>query len=171
MRPSDWLGYLEHQSAEELYDFTANAGKGGYTVFGAMTGLQGFPWCAVFVHAVIGRPDILGKPHPGCRVLQRRMRRKGLWRDKEYHPKPGDLCFCSNRHTAFVDHVGIVEAFDGERVTTIDGNGPCERFPGGGAVVRRVRDRHDPVIVGYGAVGERIQERRNNKWQMYPKLR
>lgn len=163
MNAHTWIGYMEHASPDRLNEFTANTGKGGFTIFGAMTGLQGLPWCATFVHAVVSDPDTLGRPHPGCRVLQRRMRHKGLWRDAAtYLPRPGDLCFCSNAGTDRVDHVGIVERVDGSTVTTIDGNSvdPTGVFrpEEGGAVSRRTRQLNDPVIVGYGAIGGNYYE-------------
>ena len=156
----DWIGYLEHATPDRLNEFRANPGKGGCTIFGAMTGLQRLPWCATFVHAVIRRPDILGRPHPGCRVLERRMRKKGLLRNKDYLPKNGDIIFCSNNCTSRVDHCGIVEACDGKTVTSIDGNtiDPSGVFPPGrgGAVARRTRKLTDPRIVGYAAISEMI---------------
>lgn len=159
-----WLGYLEHATPRLLGVFGANAGKGGCTIFAQTlwdrqrVNLMGLPWCAVFVHAVLDRPDLLGRAHPGCRVLQRRMRRRGLWRGRDYAPQLGDLIFCSNRRTRRVDHVGIVEYADGDRVVSIDGNtvDPSGTFAPreGGAVARRIRQRTDPVIVGYGAIGK-----------------
>lgn len=156
-----WVGYMEHKSANQLWSFDQNVGKGGYTIFGAYLmqsqhrNLQGLPWCATFIHAVIDCPDILGKAHPGCRVLQRRMKRKKYWRGKEYIPQKGDLIFLSNKETDYVDHCGIVDKCDGHNVTSIDGNGPGKYFkPGdGGEVVEKARSLSDPKIVGYAAIG------------------
>ena len=165
-RVLDWLGYLEHATPCLLGVFDANVGKGGCTIFAQMiwdaqrVNLMGLPWCATFVHAVINRPDILGRAHPGCRVLQRRMKRKGLWRGREYRPRPGDIIFCSNKRTRRVDHVSIVARTDGDTVVSVDGNtvDPSGTFEPsqGGAVALRTRKRNDPVIVGYGAISERM---------------
>jgi hypothetical protein len=156
MTASDFVGYLEHRTPERLHEFTENPGKGGYTIFGAAAGLQGLPWCATFVHAVLNRPDVLGRPHPGCRVLARRMKRKGLWRSKDYTPKPGDLIFLANNGKR-IDHCGIVESCDGSTVTSIEGNAvdPSGVFrpEQGGAVARRTRALTDPRLVGYAAIG------------------
>ena len=162
MNAAAWIGYLEHRSPEKLRHFRENAGKGGYTVFAEMIkaeqhrNLQGLPWCTTFVHAVIARPDILGRAHPGSRVLMRRMTRKGLWRGRDYTPERGDLIFCAN-DLVLVDHVAIVESADGTDVTSIDGNtnDPDGLFaPGqGGAVARVARRREDPMIAGYAAIG------------------
>ena len=161
MIAADWVGYLEHQTPDKLWHFTANYGKGGYTIFADMIAqeqrinLQGLPWCATFVHAMINRPDILGKAHPGTRVLARRMKRKGLWREKDYVPKKGDLMFLANFKR--IDHIAIVESADEKTVTTIDGNthDPKGRFTfeEGGAVERCVRDKTDKRIVGYASIG------------------
>lgn len=182
-----WVGYLEHWDARMLGVPDANTGKGGWTIFARMVrdaqrvNLQGLPWCATFVHAVIDRPDLLGKAHPGCVVLMRRMKRRGLWRDAGagyhpsqspavtappkggakrcgcYRPVQGDIIFCSNAGARRPDHVGIVIACDGETVESVDGNtvDPTGHFEPsqGGAVARRVRALDSPMIVGYGAVG------------------
>lgn len=166
-----WLGYLEHQDTRLLHVYRANAGKGGCTVFGQIiTELyprryyQTMPWCAVFVHAVYltaygkdGAAALLGKPHPGTRVLARRMRRRGLWRGREYRAKPGDIIFCTGRVDNRISHCGIVEQTDGDLVITIEGNtvDPSGTFPKdrGGAVARRTRTMNDPRIVGYAEMG------------------
>ena len=100
---------------------------------------------------------LLGRPHPGTRVLERRMRRKGRWRGREYIPCPGDIIFLAPGRDGRVGHCGVVERVDGGTVTSIDGNtvDPDGHFPPeeGGAVARRIRRRDDPVIVGYGAAG------------------
>ena len=157
-----WIGYCEKASPELLGIPEANAGKGGFTVFAEMAGLpQGLPWCAIFVHAVLGRPDVLGKAHPGTRVLARRMRRKKLWRERDYCPEAGDIVFLRNPGSRKIDHCGIVESCDGESVVSVEGNAFDERgrFPAaaGGVVARRKRARADARIVGYGAVGKMIK--------------
>lgn len=157
-----WLGYLEHWDRRLLGVYAANVGKGGYTVFADMAGLpQGLPWCATFVHAVYGQAlgaeearALLGRPHPGTRVLERRLRRSVRWRGREYISSPGDIILLSPGRDGRVGHCGIVETVDGQIVTSIDGNtvDPDGRFPPelGGTVARRTREMNDPVIVGYG---------------------
>lgn len=161
-----YVGYLEHATRDALELPTANPGKGGYTIFAEMIkasqhrNLQGIPWCATFVHAVINRPDLLGSAHPGTRVLQRRMQRKNLWRDKTYMPSRGDLVFLSNQGTDRVNHCGIVLYTASGTVASVEGNAvdPSGTFrPGdGGAVALRIRMLNDPKIVGYGATGSAL---------------
>lgn len=158
-----YIGYLEHATRNALELPTANPGKGGYTIFAEMIkvtqhrNLQRVPWCATFVHAVINRPDLLGKAHPGVRVLQRRMQRKKYWRDKSYAPLYGDLIFLSNQGTAQVDHCGIVLYTVYGIVVSVEGNtvDPSGFFlpEDGGAVAMRVRQITDPKIVGYASIG------------------
>lgn len=164
-----WIGYLEHKDERLLGIYRANIGKGGYTIFSTMIyetqgrNMQSFPWCATFVHAIFNRPDILGKAHPGTRVLQRRMKRKKLWRSTNYIPVPGDLIFCSNHATSRVEHVGIVTKYENGIVYSIDGNtvDPTGQFPAeqGGAVAERERKHEDAKIVGYAATGNLITEK------------
>ena len=163
--PGFWVGYCEHNSPALLNVFDANIGKGGYTIFAQMIfdkyrrRLWGLPWCAVFVHAVVNRPDLLGKPHPGTRVLARRMRRAGLWRGRDYTPCPGDIIFLSNSRTKRIDHCGIIESCDGDYETSIEGNARDDagRFQPqeGGVVARRTRELTDTLIVGYGAIHDK----------------
>lgn len=163
MKIQDWIGYLEHANPEKLGVFEANPGKGGWTIFAEIIRqrggpyLQQLPWCVTFIHAMIDREDLIGRAHPGCRVLQRRMKRQGYWRNRDYIPVPGDLIFCSNTRTRRVDHCGIVEEVRGKQIISIDGNtvDPSGVFApqDGGAVARRIRDADDPIIVGYGAIG------------------
>ena len=165
-----WDGYLEHHSKTLLGVYTANIGKGGYTVFADMIlkrcgrNLQGVPWCAVFVHAVINRIDLLGKPHAGTKVLMRRMKRRGYWRGRTYVPQAGDLLFCGfdKEHRA-IRHVGIVLSVKDGDVISIEGNtvDPSGHFAPdeGGAVALRRRRLDEPILFGYGAIGRYYLER------------
>lgn len=166
-----YVGYLEHATAELLGVYRANPGKGGYTVFSQIVSryyrwrnFQGLPWCAVFVFAVyleaLGKKaeKLLGRPHPGTKVLARRLRRRKLLRDRSYRPKAGDIIFLSNFQNEVIGHVGIVVGTDEEMVYSVEGNtiDPSGVFIGddGGAVALRGRDFHDPAIVCYGEIQE-----------------
>lgn len=156
-----WLGYLEHQDCRLLGVYTANPGKGGYTIFAQMVGLpQGLPWCATFIHAVysatVGAKQtkkFLGKPHPGSRKLQRVTKLKKLWRSNNYTPMPGDIIFLSPLNNGIIGHCGIVVSTTKDSVISIDGNtvDPSGHFDpkDGGAVAIRTRKLQDSVIVGY----------------------
>lgn len=164
-----WVGYLEHQSNEQLGFYTENVGKGGCTIFSMIIArhyrwrnFSGLPWCATFLHAVfieaLGETrarELLGKPHPGTRVLARRMRRRGCLMDRDYIPSPGDLIFLHNGDGQ-ISHCGIVEKVEDDTVTSIEGNtvDPTGQFEPhrGGAVAVRTRELTDPAIVAYGRI-------------------
>ena len=166
-----YVGYLEHANEELLGVFTANPGKGGYTVFSEMIrrhyrrrNFQGLPWCAVFVFAVyleaMGKDaqKLLGKPHPGTKVMARRFRRKKRLRDRSYRPRAGDIIFLSNFQNQEIGHVGIVVDRDERMVYSVEGNtiDPSGVFlrEEGGAVALRGREFSDPAIVCYGEIRE-----------------
>lgn len=164
-----WLGYLEHQSPQLLGVYDANVGKGGYTVFAWIIrrhypwrDFSGIPWCAAFVHAVFlevygaeKAKRLLGKPHPGTRVLARRLKRKGRLMGRDYVPRGGDIIFLHNGDGR-ISHCGIVEKVEGDRVISIEGNtvDPTGHFPRelGGAVALRCRKLTDAAIVNYGRI-------------------
>lgn len=168
---ASWIGYFEHASEVAIEVFNANIGKGGCTIFSDFIrriypwrNFMGLPWCTVFVHAVViqsvGKDRakrILGKPHPGSRVLARRIKRKGRLRGPDYLPQPGDLIFCHNGDGR-ISHCGIVEFIDGNEVVSIEGNtiDPAGRFQqhDGGVVARRRRQLADSSIVNYGYVSD-----------------
>ena len=161
-----YIGYLEHSSEELLGVFNANVGRGGYTIFAYFISkyyrwrnFYGVPWCALFVHSVFieafGKArakQLLGKPHPGSRVLYRRLKRKGQITDI---PSEGCIAFLTNGTR--IDHCGIVVCVEDGDVITVEGNttDPTGIFEEreGGAVAQRVRKLTDPALVCYGKVG------------------
>lgn len=166
-----WVGYMEHATPDLLGVFQANPGKGYHTIFERIiqqkTGadLSGLPWCVTFVHAVfinaLGADKaraIIGRPHAGSRVLMRRMKRKKLWRGREYVPQRNDLVFLGNGK---VSHVGIVVEVTDEGILAIDGNtvDPTGFFAAedGGAVDYRMRSRDDYRIIGYAAISKALE--------------
>ena len=160
-----YVGYLEHTTDDMIGVFRANVGKGGCTLFAWIISMHyrwrnfmGVSWCATFVHAVfieaLGKEQarkLLGKPHPGTRVLMRRLKRKGKLSDT---PKEGCIVFLANKDK--VDHVGIVVGVEEGRIITVEGNttDPSGIFAEheGGAVAQRVRKIDDPKIICYGEV-------------------
>ena len=129
--------------------------------------LPGLPWCAAFVHAVyieaLGKEKarkLLGKPHPGSRVLMRRFKRRGRLTDT---PKVGDIIFLTNGD-GLVSHCGIVVCVEDDTVTTVEGNtidptGGVKRHEGG-AVAQRVRKLTDPAIICYEGVDQHGRNQR-----------
>jgi hypothetical protein len=122
------------------------------TAYGAWYGVQGQPWCAMFVswctfHEGLPLPATISKGFAytpaGAAWFQRRRR----WTNR---PAPGHIVFFNfpgdsvNR----ISHVGIVESVrpDGS-VVTIEGNTDERGGRTGGKVMRKVRR---VGIVGYG---------------------
>jgi len=100
-------------------------------------------WCAVFIWWLfqeLGHPELYyngGKTAYVPALLD--------WAGKNGltvgEPRPGDLVcfeFGGNRSP---DHIGICTAYDGRRVTTIDGNTGVGNDANGGSVMERTRDK------------------------------
>ena len=68
---------------------------------------------------------------------------KGQWQPGSYTPAPGDIIFFNWDGDSIIDHVGIVESFDGTYVNTIEGNS-------GDACKRQQYLLGESCIVGYG---------------------
>lgn len=120
------------------------------TKFGKWYGMNGSPWCDMFVSYVAyecGATDIIGKfaytpSHADF------FKKKGLWGKT---PKAGAIVFFDfpgdgvNR----ISHVGIVEkVLPGGKIQTIEGNTSPSNARNGGGVYRMVRSTSS--VVGYG---------------------
>lgn len=70
----------------------------------------------------------------------------GLWQERGYTPKPGDIIFFDweDSNDGKADHVGIVEKYESERVYTIEGNST------GDTCKQKDYDANSSVILGYG---------------------
>ena len=109
-----------------------------------------YAWCAVFLWWLFRECEAHdlyfdGKKTAFCPTLLDFHIRKGQQvRDGQY--EPGDIvCFNFNGETS-ASHVGICECFDGEYMTSIDGNTGTGNEANGGAVMRR--RRHKKYVVG-----------------------
>ena len=161
-----WVGYLEHLTEDNLWAPTENVGKGGCTIFASIVrhyypwrNYMRLPWCTTFVYAVfldaygkVQACHLLGKPHPGVRVLARRLKRHHAIRDTDYRPQCGDLIFLTNDGRR-IGHVGIVVDTTDTEVVSVEGNtvDPSGVFlpKDGGAVAIWHRSFADQKIVCY----------------------
>ena len=109
------------------------------TQYGAWYGMDGQPWCMMFVQWCFAKA---GEPLPyktaSCSALERWYRAK---RPLAVHslPEPGDIVIYDFGHT------GIVETVLGEAITAIEGNTSPDKTGSqnnGGGVYRRLRGRH-----------------------------
>jgi len=123
------------------------------TAFGRWFGLDGVPWCAIFVSYcfAVGAGIVLGGGRSYTRgvasvpVLEDWLRETGQWHAAS--PRPGDLVLFDWDGGA-PDHVGVVERVEAGFLATIEGNTALENDTDGGSVMRR---RRPPVgVVGYG---------------------
>lgn len=129
--------------------YTESPANSNKTKYGEWYGMNGQPWCAMFVSWCaneISALDTVGKyaytPYEAQFYKDGKNGSKWLSRDEK--PQPGDLVFFSN--ATRICHVGIVETRNGtSSVTTIEGNTSAGNNANGGAVMRRTRT--------YGSVG------------------
>lgn len=108
-----------------------------------------YPWCAVFIwwlfrEAGASRLYYGGEKTAYCPTLlsYHMVRAQGV--ESDY--KPGDVIFFNFDGKTNAQHVGLCEAWDGETITTIDGNTGTGNEANGGAVMRRRRNKK--YIVG-----------------------
>lgn len=123
-----WLGFNEMDGSHKRIIDTYNAHKPlsrGYKV------TYDDAWCATFVSACVieaGLTDLIPL-ECGCQEMIRKMKEKGIWVENDAHvPSPGDIIFYDwqddgrGDNVGYADHVGIVEACDGQIITVIEGN-------------------------------------------------
>lgn len=110
-------------------------------------GMNGEPWCAMFVSWVFAMAGLLnacGGKFAYCPYWVNYAKEHDMWLDRNEKPQPGDIIFFGNGSRAC--HVGIVEKRNGSSsVTTIEGNTSVTSNDNGGSVMRRTRS--------YGSVG------------------
>ncbi len=144
------VGYLEKASNAQLDSKTANAGSNNYTKYGAWYGMNGQPWCDMFVSwcgEQAGEAEAVGKfayvpSHKNYFECQ------GRYHDKRgYTPQPGDVIIFRNE-----SHIGLVEYLSGGYVHTIEGNtsGGSTLVANGGGVHRKAYGLSSSYIMGYG---------------------
>lgn len=83
-------------------------------------------WCAIFVSWLANE---MGYIESGiipkfsvCLNGVNWFKEKGLWKDKDYIPNPGDIIFFDWEVDGQVNHVGIVEKVENNTIYTIEGN-------------------------------------------------
>ena len=102
-----------------------------------------YPWCAVFIWWLFQQAGAAELYYDGGKTayvptLINWAGKKGLLADT---PHPGDLiCFDFNANQK-ADHIGLCESWDGQYVTTIDGNTGTTNEANGGCVMRRRRHK------------------------------
>lgn len=132
--------------------YTENPPNSNKTKYGEWYGLNGQPWCLIFLQwAFRNYPGTLQRT-ASCTTLMNWAKSKGKFSTT---PKVGSLVFFNfdkNPDTKIAKHIGIVIEVKGDRVITIEGNTSKEGSNGsqdnGGCVAQRNR-KFGKSIVGY----------------------
>ena len=144
------VGYLEKATNVQLDSKTANAGSNNYTKYGKWYGMNGQPWCDMFVSwcaAQAGEADAVGK-YAYVPSHQNFFAAKGQYFARGAKtPQPGDIIIFRNE-----SHIGLVEKVSGGYVHTIEGNtsGGSTLVANGGGVHQKKYPLTSSYIQGYG---------------------
>ncbi len=126
------------------------------TKYGKWYGLDGYPWCMMFVMWVFqqaGMPDSLPCKTASCGTLMRAAQKAGCWVTTGLCP--GDVVIYDFPGGAKTDHTGIVESVTSSGVVAIEGNtSQSGSQSNGGQVCRKTRPYNQVV----GAVRPNYQE-------------
>ena len=117
------------------------------TKYGAWFGLNGHPWCMMFIQWVFTQADaesLLAARTASCGAFMRAAQAAGQWVTSGY--LPGDIVIYDFPGGGATDHCGIVEQPAGGGIMAIEGNTGAENDANGGQVQRRIRS--NKVILG-----------------------
>ena len=128
--------------------YTESPAGSNRTKYGKWFGLDGQPWCMIFVQWCFrqaGGQDLLPALTASCGALMRAAQAKGCWVTGGY--QPGDVVIYDfPGNNVKTDHCGIVEQLSGGGIMAIEGNTGSGNDADGGQVQRRVRS--NKVILG-----------------------
>lgn len=132
-------------------------GKGKDNIFGKWYGMNGAPWCAMFVSYCLNKSGagaaVAGAQSPkgfaSCGAGIKFFKAKKAWFPVA-QAKAGDIVFFDWEHDGEQDHVGIVVSNDPKTKTvkTIEGNTSDTNHSNGGTV--QAKTRNYSVIMGVG---------------------
>ena len=137
------------------------------TKFGAWYGLDGQPWCMMFIQWVFRQAKaehLLPMKTASCTALMQAAKIAGQWVMDGF--RPGDVVlydFSGKRQQP--QHCGLLEAVQGEFVVTIEGNTGVGNEANGGAVMRRKRN----VSLVVGAVRPKYEKEEGKMTYRYLK--
>ena len=144
------VGYLEKATNAQLDSKTANAGSNNYTKYGKWYGMNGQPWCDMFVSwcaAQAGEADAVGK-YAYVPSHQNFFDQRGQYFARGAKtPQAGDIIIFRNE-----SHIGLVEKVSGGYVHTIERNtsGGSTLVANGGGVHQKKYPLTSSYIQGYG---------------------
>ena len=101
-------------------------------------GLNGYPWCQMFVWWVFHEAGFNLKKTASCTELTNSYKKAGQWVTKDF--KPGDIAmFDFSGRKKITQHSGIIVEVHADHIVTIEGNTGIGNDANGGAVMRRER--------------------------------
>lgn len=127
--------------------------------FGEWYGMNGVPWCAIFISYCLAQNDIhlpiqTDQGFHYCPAAVTYFKRTERWCTL---PQPGDIVFFCWDATEVARHVGLVEAIEGGQIITIEGNTSPHDNCNGGAVMRRSRNFDE--VLGFACPYDNYQSR------------
>lgn len=121
--------------------------------YGEWYGLNGQPWCVMFVMWVFEQAGVsLPARTASCTLLMNAAKSAGMWVTGDY--RPGDVVIYDWGGDRVPDHCGIVVSVSGTRVSAIEGNTALNNDSNGGEIMLRSR-KTDQIL---GAVRPQFQE-------------
>jgi peptidoglycan hydrolase-like protein with peptidoglycan-binding domain len=118
------------------------------TKYGAWYGLDGHPWCAMFVSWVFDQAGVRLKVGQTAKGFHHCQSSFNIWRSKNRltnDPKPGDIVLFAFSRPSWSDHTGIFIKWNNSAKTSftcIEGNTSTRDNRNGGMVMERVRSRN-----------------------------
>lgn len=134
--------------AKAQIGYTESPADSNRTKYGQWFGLDGQPWCMMFImwlfHAA-GGYEMPPAHTASCSALMRAAQAEGSWVTGDY--RPGDVVIFDFPNTRYkTDHCGLVWQLGDNSVLTIEGNTSVDNDSNGGEVMARIR--HNNVILG-----------------------
>ena len=126
------------------------------TKYGKWFGLDGNPWCMMFVMWCFSQAGALGllpKRTASCGDLMRAAKAAGCWVTEDY--RPGDVVIYDFPGGAATDHTGIIESVTASGVVAIEGNTSQAGSQSNGGQVCRKSRKYNLIV---GAVRPRFEE-------------
>lgn len=151
--------------------YTESPAGSNRTKYGKWFGLDGQPWCMMFVQWCFrqaGAQDLLPALTASCGALMRAAQEKGCWITGGY--QPGDVAIYDfPGNNVKTDHCGLVEQLAGGGIMAIEGNTGAGNDADGGQVQRRPRS--NKVILGAFRPDYDIEEKEDEDVVTYKYLK
>ena len=159
------------QVARGELGYTESPAGSNKTKYGAWFGLNGQPWCMMFIQWVFtqaGAGALLAARTASCGAFMRAAQAAGQWATGNY--QPGDVVIYDfPGNNVKTDHCGIVEQLAGGGIMAIEGNTGEGNDADGGQVQRRIRS--NKVILGAFRPDYGIEEKEDEDVVTYKYLK